>query len=181
MNDKGINNLSVEKRIAELNDYALLHSIFGDLSFRAIGKYNFFAGYSIGFERMIKLLRDGRFDKEVFEDKPIDGICEFLQGYFTDRGGNQPEIWSEYSSVFLKTRSCKFCVTIEAEKSSEKCHDDVCAIYCRSFAKGLVKVLEEFYPGLVINFYNFSSRRDGKDSDCVEAFQVVTPSGRNNI
>ena len=70
--------------------------------------------------------------------------------------------------------------TIEAEKLAEQCHEDVCAIYCRTFAKGIVSVLEDFFPEIVINFYNVSSRRDGKDSDCKEAFQVLSPKRIKN-
>ncbi len=91
-----------------------------------------------------------------------------------------PDVFIEGNTVFLETKFCKNCLTIEAEKLAEHCHEDVCAIYCRTFAKGIVSVLEDFFPEIVINFYNVSSRRDGKDSDCREAFQVLSPKRVEN-
>jgi len=173
---KSINNLKLSNRIEELNSINSLYLEFGDQAFRAIEKYYFNSGYQTGFDRLIKLVNEKKLSKNDIVKSPLETIRDFLHGYFADRGGNLPEVWIEKNTVYLKTEFCRYCVTIEAEKTAAKCHDDICAIYCRSFAKGLVKVLEEFYPGLVINFYNHSSRRDGKDSDCVEAFQVIIPS-----
>jgi len=174
MNDKGINNLSIQTRVEELNDFTLLHSKFGNVAFRAIQKNNLYSGFTVGMERITKLLKEEKFDIEEFRSNPVEGVREFLHGYFADRGGNMPYIWAEGNTVFLETKFCKDCLTIEAEKLAEQCHEDVCAIYCRTFAKGIVSVLEDFFPEIVINFYNVSSRRDGKDSDCREAFQVLS-------
>jgi hypothetical protein len=126
-------------------------------------------------ERLIKLLKSEKFQAENFSENPVEGVRDFLQGYFADRGGNMPDIWVEGNTVFWETKYCKNCLTIEAEKLAEHCHDDVCAIYCRTFVKGIVAVLEDFFPEIVINFYNVSSRRDGKESDCREAFQILSP------
>jgi len=175
MNDKGINNLSLQTRVDELNDFALLHRKFGNLAFRAIQKNNYNSGYAIGMERLTKLIKKDNFDIAKFRINPVKGVREFLHGYFVDRGGNMPDIWVEGNTVFLETKICKNCLTIEAEKMAKQCHEDVCAIYCRTFAKGIVSVLPDFFPEIVINFYNVSSRRDGKESDCREAFQVLSP------
>ncbi|MCF7793616.1 MAG: hypothetical protein K9N09_07455 [Candidatus Cloacimonetes bacterium] len=180
MNDKGINNLSLQTRIEELNDFALLHKKFGNIAFRAIQKNNSYSGFAVGMERLTKLTKAGKFDIEAFRQNPVEGVREFLQGYFADRGGNMPDIWAEGNTVFLETKFCKNCLTIEAEKLAEQCHEDICAIYCRTFAKGIVSVLEDFFPEIVINFYNVSSRRDGKESDCREAFQVLSPKRVKN-
>ena len=180
MNDKGINNLSIQTRVEELNDFALLRRKFGNLAFRAIQKNNYYSGFAIGMERITKLLKEEKFDIEIFRQDPIEGVREFLLGYFVDRGGNMPDIWIEGNTVYLETKFCKNCLTIEAEKLAEQCHEDVCAIYCRTFAKGIVSVLEDFFPEIVINFYNVSSRRDGKDSDCKEAFPVLSPKRIKN-
>ena len=180
MNDKGINNLSIQTRVDELNDFTLLHKNFGNVAFRAIQKNNFYSGFSVGMERITRLLKEDKFDIESFRQNPIDGVREFIHGYFADRGGNMPDIFIEGNTVFLETKFCKNCLTIEAEKLAEQCHEDVCAIYCRTFAKGIVSVLEELFPEIVINFYNVSSRRDGKDSDCREAFQVLSPKRVEN-
>ncbi len=90
------------------------------------------------------------------------------------------DVFIEGNTVFLETKFCKNCLTIEAEKQAEQCHEDVCAIYCRTFAKGIVSVLEDLFPEIVINFYNVSSRRDGKNSDCREAFQILSPKRVEN-
>ncbi|MDA3812888.1 MAG: hypothetical protein PF570_01415 [Candidatus Cloacimonetes bacterium] len=180
MNDKGINNLSIQTRVEELNDFTLLHSKFGNVAFRAIQKNNLYSGFTVGMERITKLLKEEKFDIEIFQQNPVEGVREFLHGYFEDRGGNMPDIWADGNTVFLETKFCKDCLTIEAEKLAEQCHEDVCAIYCRTFAKGIVSVLEDLFPEIVINFYNVSSRRDGKDSDCREAFQVLSPKRIEN-
>lgn len=180
MNDKGINNLSIQTRVEELNDFALLHRNFGNLAFRVIQKNNFYFGFAVGMERLTKLLTEEKFDIVTFRQNPVEGVREFIHGYFADRGGNMPDIWAEGNTVFLETKFCKNCLTIEAEKLAEQCHEDVCAIYCRTYAKGIVSVLEDFFPEIVINFYNVSSRRDGKDSDCREAFQVLSPKRVEN-
>jgi len=180
MNDKGINNLSIQTRVEELNDFSLLHKKFGNVAFRAIQKNNYYSGYAIGMERITRLIKEDKFDIEAFRLNPINGVREFIHGYFTDRGGNMPNVFIEGNTVFLETKFCKNCLTIEAEKLAEQYHEDVCAIYCRTFAKGIVSVLEDFFPEIVINFYNVSSRRDGKDSDCREAFQVLSPKRVEN-
>lgn len=66
MNDKGINNLSIQKRVKELNNFALLHKKFGNIAFRAIQKNNFYSGFSVGMERITKLLKADKFDIEAF-------------------------------------------------------------------------------------------------------------------
>ena len=180
MNDKEINNLSIQTRVEELNNFALLHHKFGNIAFRAIQKNNYYSGFAIGMERLTKLIKEDKFDIKAFQQNPVEGVREFLQGYFANRGGNMPDIWIEGNTVYLETKICKNCLTIEAEKLTEQCHEDVCAIYCRTFAKGIVSVLEELFPEIVINFYNVSSRRDGKDSDCREAFQVLSPKRVEN-
>jgi len=180
MNDKGINNLSIQTRIEELNNFSLLHKKFGNLAFRAIQKNNFYSGFAVGIERLTRLLKENKFDIAAFQLNLVEGVREFIHGYFADRGGNMPDIWTEGNTVFLETKYCKSCLTIEAEKLAEQCHEDVCAIYCRTFAKGIVAVLEDFFPEIVINFYNVSSRRDGKNSDCREAFQVLSPKRVEN-
>ena len=117
---------------------------------------------------------------EALQQNSMEEVRDFLHGYFADRGGNMPDVWIEGDTVYLEIKFCKNCLTIEAEKLAEQCHEDVRAIYCRTFAKGIVSVLEDFFPEIVINFYNVSSRRDGKESDCREAFQVLSPKRVKN-
>jgi len=173
---KSIDNPNLQNRIEELNNIYDLHHEFGDIAFKSITKYYTNSGYLKGIERIIKLLKENTFSKQDFKKNPVKNIADFLRGYFIERGGNLPDVWFEENIVYLKTEFCKYCVTIEAEKIAKHCHDDVCAIYCRAFAKGLISVFEDLFPGIMINFYNVSSRRYSKESDCVEVFQVIKSS-----
>ncbi|MFC1782706.1 hypothetical protein ACFL02_03855 [Planctomycetota bacterium] len=171
-NKKGLDNLSVEARRKEINTIRHLFDTFGEPAFRSIQKYHFSTGYQRGFEILNDLLAEENFLEASFRQDPVGGVRDFLISYFKRRGGNMPEIWSENNIVYLKTAAEVFCITEEAEKQASKCHSDVCNIYCRSFIRGYVSIIEEVLPGIIINFYNVSSRRDDKRSDCVEAFQV---------
>ncbi|NQV17603.1 MAG: hypothetical protein HQ534_03565 [Armatimonadetes bacterium] len=172
---KSIDNLSLQNRIDELNNIYELHKKFGNIAFNAIEKCYTNSGYAKGIDRITKLSYENKFSKKEFIFNPIKIIAEFLKGYFIERGGNMPKIWSEKNIVYLKTEFCKYCLTIEAEQTARHCHDDICAIYCRAFVKGLISIFEDLFPGIMINFYNVSSRRDCKESDCLEAFQIIIP------
>jgi len=169
---KGLDNLNVKAREKEINTIKYFFDEFGEPAFRTIQKYHFSIGYQKGFELLNNQLNNKQFSKKKFWKDPVCGVKEFLIKYFKQRGGNMPEIWSENDTVYLKTATEVFCVTEEAEKKALKCHTDVCNFYCRSFVEGLIGIFEEVFPGIIINFYNISSRRDEKRSDCVEAFQV---------
>lgn len=169
---KGLNNLSVKARQQEINTIRYLFDEYSEPAFRTIQKYHFSTGFQSGFELLRDLLAEELFSKEKFCEDPVCSVKEFLICYFERRGGNMPEIWSENDTVYLKTAAEVFCVTEEAEKQALKCHSDICNIYCRSFIQGFISIFEEVFPGIIIHFYNVSSRRDDKRSDCVEAFQV---------
>lgn len=173
-NNKSIDNLNLQNRIDELNNIYILHETFGNNAFITIEKFYINSGFIKGIDLLTKLINQDEFSKDEFQQNPTFNINKFLQSYFKERGGNQPEIWSEKNIVYLKTEFCKYCITIEAEKSAKKCHADVCAIYCRSFAKGLISIFPELFPDIVINFYNVSSRREGEEQDCIEAFQIIS-------
>lgn len=170
---KGLAVLQVEGRKEELSTANLLFSHFGPAAFDLLDTHHTGLGYSAGVERLTGLVREGKFSMDEFSSDPVTGIADFLRGYFTDRGGNQPEVWFKDNTVFLKTELDAFCPTIEAENLLPQKHRDICNVYCRSFAKGMLKIFEDLVPGLQINFYNLSSKRSG--GDCVEAFQVVHP------
>jgi len=169
---KGLDNLSLEARKQEIDTIRHLYDAFGEPAFRAIQRYHFSTGYQKGFEMLSTLLSEEAFSDLSFRQDPVTGVEAFLVTYFRRRGGNMPDIWSEKDTVYLQTKAEIFCVTEEAEKHALKCHTDVCNIYCRSFIRGYINILEAVYPGIIIHFYNVSSRRDDKRSDCVEAFQV---------
>lgn len=169
---KGLDNLSVKARKEEINTIKYFYDEFGESAFRTIQKYHFSVGYQKGIELLKTQINNKQFSDKKFREDQTSGVKKFLISYFKQRGGNMPEIWHENDTVYLKTAADIFCVTEEAEKSALKCHNDICNIYCRSFVEGLLSIFEEVYPGIIINFYNVSSRRDAKRSDCIEAFQV---------
>ena len=61
-------------------------------------------------------------------------MAEWLRGFFADRGGNQPEIWTEGRTVFLRTPACRTCLVVEAEKVVSPAHPEVCFVF---FAAGM--------------------------------------------
>ena len=172
---KSIDSLELKTRKDELHSMNTLINEFGDPAYRVIEKYFFSAGYEAGFERITRLIINKEFSGKNFLKDPVKGIENFLFGYFKDRGGNLPKVWSEKNIVYLMTEISVPCITIEAEKVVQVPHKEICSIYCRSFAKGLIKIFEDFFPRIVINFYNAGSRRDLEKNDCTEAFQVIVP------
>jgi hypothetical protein len=172
---KSIDNLDLANRKNELVNVNTLYNHFGSAAFRAIEKQYTGSGYQTGVERLTRLIKNKLFSRSEFSRDPIKGIEEFLHGYFKDRGGNLPRVWSEKNTVYLMTEFNVPCVTIAAEKEVPVPHREICNIYCRAFVKGMLKIFEDFFPGIVINFYNASSRRGPEKGDCVEAFQVVLP------
>ena len=164
--------MDVEARVLELRSISELHDAFGREAFRAVRRLHLSTGYARGFRLLQTLVGEKAFSLDDFRRDPVAGVESFLREYFTRRGWNMPDIWSEGDTVFLRTCADVFCITEEAERSAPVCHGDVCNIYCRAFAEGLVSTLSEFFPALVINFHNVSTRRDTQRSDCVEAFQV---------
>jgi len=174
-NKKGINSIELETRKSDLDNVKVLVNEFGKLAYSVVDKYYCNIGYETGVDRLIKLLRKNEFSKQDFLADPVKNIRDFLHGYFKDRGGNLPKVWTENNTVFLMTEISVPCITIAAEKLVGICHKDICNVYCRALAKGIIKIFEDFFPGIKINFYNKSSRRNGGRSDCIEAFQVVIP------
>lgn len=172
---KSISNLDLANRKNELSNINILFNQFGNLAYRAIEQQYTCCGYETGVERLTKLVKNNLFSKSKFTDDPVKGIEEFLHGFFKDRGGNLPKVWSEKDTVYLMTEVNVPCITIAAEKKIKVHHKDICNLYCRAFVKGLIKIFEDLFPGILINFYNVSSRRGEGKNDCVEAFQVIVP------
>ena len=102
-NKKSIDSLNIETRIAELKDIKKLHEEFGDPAFVAIRKYYQNSGYMKGYERLSRLVSNEKIHKKDILNNPVKSVENFLSGYFKDRGGNMPEIWSEKNTVYLKT------------------------------------------------------------------------------
>jgi hypothetical protein len=175
MSDRGINTVDFEKRKRDLRQIQVLYEMFGNAAYRAMEKYYAGIGYETGVERLVKLIEEGRFSEQGFRANPVKEIEDFLLGYFQDRGGNLPKIWSEGNTVFLMTEAAVDCVTVKAEKAIGIKHRDICNVYCRAEAKGMIKIFEDFFPEISIQYYNASSRRTKEGNDCIEAFQVIAP------
>ena len=175
MIDKGINTVDYDKRKNDLENIELLFSEFGDLTYPIMDKYYTGIGYETGVDRILALIKAEMFSRHRFWENPVKGIEEFLYGHFKERGGNLPKIWSEGDTVFLMTEVSVPCITAAAEKEVNLKHRDICNIYCRAVAKGLVMVFQDFFPGLQVQFYNVSSRRKNKGDQCIEAFKIIVP------
>lgn len=175
MREKGINTVDYENRKNDLSKIRFLYNEFGNLTYRAIEKYNTGIGYECGIERLTRLIKEKKFSKSQFMADPVKGIETFLHGFFKDRGGNLPKVWSEKNTVFLMTEISVPCITIEAEKEVPIRHREICSVYCRAEVKGLIQIFEDLFPGIQIQFYNVSSRRGPEGDDCVEAFKVIVP------
>ncbi len=172
---KGLAAVDLEAKRADLLDINSMHAAFGDGVYPVLRKQYLGLGYQAGVERMTRLVAAGHFDPQAFLTDPVAGVQNWLQGYFDDRSAAMPEIWSEGNIVHLMTRACRKCLTLDAEKQTPVNHREVCFIYCRAWAEGYVDLLTDLFPGLIVNYYNKDSRREGSGHDCVEAFQVISP------
>ena len=175
MIDKGINTVDYDKRKNDLKNIQLLFNEFKDVTYPVMDKYYTGVGYETGVDRILALIKEKRFSSQGFQENPVKGIEEFLYGYFKERGGNLPKIWSEGDTVFLMTEASVPCITAAAEKEVKIQHRDICNVYCRAVAKGLVMIFQDFFPGIQIQFYNVSSRRKKKGDHCIEAFKIIVP------
>ena len=111
----------------------------------------------------------------TIQEDPPESLLLLLQEAFERRGGNQPIITREGTTVTLKTENAAFCPSPIAQKQSGVSHKAVCSIHKRAFVEGLVRVLEPFVPGLRIQYVNVSSRTLDPRADCAEAYHVVSP------
>ncbi|MBD3221411.1 hypothetical protein GF314_09220 [bacterium] len=173
--EKGLEASDLASRTEDLAGIHALEQAYGDLAWPVLRRQYLALGYAAGVERLTRLLSERRWSPDALAGDPVAAVRDWLEGHFTDRGGAMPEIWAEETTVYLRTRGCRECVTIEAEKTRPVGHREVCYVYCRAWAEGYVSVLADLAPGLQINYHNLDSRRDGAEHDCVEAFQVVAP------
>ncbi len=172
---QGLQATNLSAKLSDLSAVNALHAEFGDLAWPVLRRQYLALGYGEGVGRLTRLLETGDFSREKFAADPVDGVRVWLQGFFDDRGGAMPEIWVEDNTVFLCTRACKQCLTIDAEFTKPVAHREICYIYCRAWAEGYVQAVADLFPGLVVHYHNVDSQRAGPEHDCVEAFQVVAP------
>ncbi len=172
---KGLTAINLEAKKADLQDINSMHNAYGDGVYPVLRKQYLGLGYQASVERMTSKVAAAQFDPEAFLKDPVEGVKDWLQGFFDDRGAAMPEIWSEDDTVHLMTRACNKCLTLDAEKETPVPHGEVCYVYCRAWAEGYVNLLVDLFPGLSINYYNKDSRRVGCGHDCLEAFQIISP------
>lgn len=172
---QGLTATDMEAKLTDLGAVNALQATFGDGAWPVLRKQYLALGYSEGVARMARLLEAGQFDRDAFGADPAEGVRVWLQGFFDDRGAAMPDIWREGRTVYLRTKACKQCLTIDAEKVLPVVHKEICFLYCRAWAEGYVEAVADLFPGVVVHYHNVDSRRDGPEHDCVEAFQVVSP------
>ncbi|RKZ13125.1 hypothetical protein DRQ50_10905 [bacterium] len=174
-NNQGLTATDLDAKLADLAGVNALHAAFGDLAWPVLRRQYLALGYQEGVARLVGALETGDFDRAEFAADPIEGIRAWLQGFFDDRGAAMPDIWREGRTVYLRTKACRECLTVNAEARLPVAHREICYVYCRAWAEGYVQAVADLFPGVVIHYHNEDSRRDGVGHDCVEAFQVVLP------
>ena len=172
---QGLTATDLDAKLTDLGGVNALHAAFGDQAWPVLRKQYLSLGYSEGVARLTRLASAGTFDPTAFRADPAEGVRVWLQGFFDDRGTAMPDIWRDGRTVFLRTRACKQCLTVDAEVKRPVPHGEICFAYCRAWAEGYVDAVADLFPGVIVHYHNQDSRRAGADHDCVEAFQVVSP------
>ncbi|MCP4571114.1 MAG: hypothetical protein GY838_02055 [bacterium] len=172
---RGLQATGLEAKLDDLRGVNALQVACGDRAWPLLRKQYLALGYSEGVARLTRLAAAGDLDSTSLAADPVEWARAWLQGFFDDRRGAMPEIWAEDGTVFLRTKECRRCLTLEAETQEPVPHGEICYAYCRAWAEGYMDVLTDLVPGLVVHYHNADSRRTGPGHDCVEAFQVVTP------
>jgi hypothetical protein len=116
-----------------------------------------------------------RLSRTTIQQDPPGSLLVLLREFFTRRGGNQPILERDGTTVTLKTENAVFCPSPMAQKQSGVSHKDVCNIHKRAFVEGMTRVFEAFIPGLQVQYVNLSSRSIDPRADCVETFHVLSP------
>jgi len=168
-------NLSCEVRVEEYLDIKAMIDEFGDAAYPAVRKYYLSCGYESGYDLLLALLKEKAISREGILNNPPGSLLLLLQEFFTRRGGNQPIFERDGDTVSFKTERSVYCPSPVAQKQTGVQHRDVCAIHKRAFMEGVAKVLEEFVPGIEVQYTNVSSRTTDPQADCAEAFHVVSP------
>jgi|AntAceMinimDraft_17_1070374.scaffolds.fasta_scaffold25413_2 hypothetical protein len=168
-------NLSCEVRVEEYLDIKAMIDEFGDVAYPAVLKYYLSCGYESRYDLLVTLLKEEAVSREAIVQDPSGSLLLLLQEFFTKRSGNQPVFSRNGDTVSFKTESNLYCPSPVAQNQTGVQHRDVCAIHKRAFMEGVAKVLQEFVPGIEIQYSNVSSRTIDPQADCVEAFHVVCP------
>ncbi|RLE34127.1 hypothetical protein DRJ24_04370 [Candidatus Acetothermia bacterium] len=169
-------NLSCEVRLEEYLDIKRLIDEFGEPAYRAVRDYYRACGYEAGYDLTLALIKEGKLSKDRISSDPAGSLLLLMEEFFARRGGNQPILAHKGDDVTLTTKNSVFCPSPIAQRESGVQHKDVCNIHKRAFMEGFSRVLEEFVPGIQVQYTNVTSRSIDPEADCVELFRVHSPA-----
>jgi hypothetical protein len=170
---KSDQNLSLKQRVEEFEGIRALVDEFGEIAYDATERYYLSAGYEVGYDLILAMVREGSLSKGRIRAEPVDTVLRILTRFFEERGGNQPEFTVEGDTVHLTTRRSTWCPAPQAIRAAGLEHSDVCFVHKRAFAEGIATAVSGFVPGLKIQVWNVSSRNAPEPGDCTEAYKVV--------
>jgi len=169
-------NLSCEVRLEEYLDIKRLIDEFGEPAYCAVRAYYRACGYEAGYDLALVLIKEGKLSKDRISSDPTGSLLLLMEEFFARRGGNQPILAREGDDVTLTTKNNVFCPSPIAQRESGVQHKDVCNIHKRAFMDGFSQVLEDFVPGIQVQYTNVTSRSIDPEANCVELFRVLSPT-----
>lgn len=166
-------NLSLKERVEEFEGIRALVDEFGEIAYDATDRYYLSAGYEVGYDLILKMVREGSLSRERIRAEPVETVLRILTRFFEERGGNQPEFTVEDDTIHLTTRRSTWCPAPQAIRTVGIEHSDVCFVHKRAFAEGIATAISQLVPGLKIQAWNLSSRNAPEKGDCTEAYKVI--------
>lgn len=166
-------NLSLKARVEEFEGIQALVEEFGEIAYDATDHYHRCAGYEVGYDMILGMVKEGSLSNERIRAEPVDTVLRILTRFFDERGGNQPEFSVEGDTIHLTTRRTTWCPAPQAIRAVGIEHGDLCFVHKRAFAEGLATAISRLVPGLKIQAFNVSSRNAPDKGDCTEAYKVI--------
>ncbi len=166
-------NLSLKARIEEFEGIRALVDEFGEIAYDATDHYHRCAGYEVGYDGILEMVKEGSLSQERIRAEPVDTVLRILTRFFDERGGNQPEFTVEGDTIYLTTRRSTWCPAPQAIRAVGIEHSDLCFVHKRAFAEGIATAISRLVPGLKIQAWNVSSRNAPEQGDCTEAYKVI--------
>jgi hypothetical protein len=158
-------NLSLKERVAEFEGIKALVEEFGEIAYDATERYYLSAGYEVGYDLILEMVKEGSLSREKIHAEPVDTVLRILIRFFEERGGNQPEFTVEGDTIHLTTKRSTWCPAPQAIRTVGVEHTDLCFVHKR--------VISALVPGLKIQAWNVSSRNAPDKGDCTEAYKVI--------
>lgn len=166
-------NLSLKARVEEFEGIQALVDEFGEIAYDATERYYLSAGYEVGYDMILGMVREGSLSRERIRAEPVDTVLRILTRFFDERGGNQPELTVAGDTIHLTTRQSTWCPAPQAMRAVGIEHSDLCFVHKRAFAEGIATAISRLVPGLKIQAFNVSSRNASEKGDCTEAYKVI--------